>query len=176
MNKQEKSAFVESFREQVRAAPLVVVASFTGTQVNVSNKLRRDLESSGVRVRVIKNTLARLALQGTGREALGPHLKGMNLMALSSEDPVASAKVLKDAFGEIKTIEVRCGFFDGEVLDADGIAAVATLPSREELLSSLLRTIQEPVRQLMGVIEGPARDLMFLLKNYEDKFNETEGA
>lgn len=176
MNKQEKSAFVDSFREQVQAAPLVVVASYTGTQVNVANKMRRSLEASGVQVRVIKNTLAKLALEGTGREALTPYLKGMNLMALSSVDPVASAKKLKEAFGEVKTIEVRCGFFDGEVLDADGVAAVATMASREELLSALLRTIQEPVRQIMGVIEGPARDLMYLLKNYEETINEAEGA
>jgi len=175
VNRDQKNEFVKSFHEQVKAAPLVVVARYTGTQVNTATKLRRDLAASGVKLRVVKNSLAKRALQGTGREILAPYLTGMNVLALSGEDPIRSAKAIKEIFAEIKTIEVKAGFFDGDLLDAEGVKSVATLPSREQLLATMLATIQEPVRRIMGVIQAPARDLMFLLKNYENKLSEAEG-
>ncbi len=175
MDRQGKHEFVASFREQIHGAPFVVVAGYVGTPVNTSNKMRRNLEEDGVQVRIVKNTLARLALEGTGREDLTPFFTGMTLVALSNEDPIQSAKALKDAFGEVKTIQVRAGHFEGELLDAAGVTAVAALPSREELFVQLLRTIQEPARRVLGVLQAPARDLLYLLKNYENKLSEDEG-
>ena len=175
MNRQGKHEFVATFREQLQAAPFVVVAGYAGTPVNASNKMRRDLEENGVQVRIVKNTLAKLALDGTGREDLAPFFTGMTLVALTDEDPIKGAKALKSAFGEVKTIDVRAAHFEGDLLDSAGVTMVAALPSREELLVMLLRTIQEPARRILGVLQAPARDLLYLLKNYEDKLSEEEG-
>jgi len=175
MNRQEKHEFVDTFREQLQAAPFVVVAGYAGTPVNTSNAMRRTLEDGNVQVRIVKNTLAKLALEGTGREDLAPFFTGMTLVVLTGEDPISGAKAIKDAFGQVKTIEVRAGHFEGDLLDSNAVAMVSSLPSREELLVQLLRTIQEPARRVMGIIQAPARDLLFLLKNYENKLNEDAG-
>jgi large subunit ribosomal protein L10 len=175
MNRQEKHEFVKSFRDQLQAAPFVVVAGYGGTPVNTSNNMRRVLEKGGVQVRIVKNTLAKLALEGTERQDLAPFFTGMTLVALTDEDPIKGAKVLKDAFGAVKTIEVRAGHFEGDLLDGNAVAVVSSLPSREELLVQLLRTIQEPARRVLGIVQAPARDLLFLLKNYENKLNEDAG-
>jgi large subunit ribosomal protein L10 len=175
MNRQEKHEFVNTFREQLQTAPFVVVAGYAGTPVNTSNKMRRALEDGSVHVRIVKNTLAKLALEGTGREDLAPYFTGMTLVALTGEDPIQGAKAIKDAFGEVKTIEVRAGHFEGDLLDSNAVSVVSSLPSREELLVQLLRTIQEPARRVLGIIQAPARDLLFLLKNYENKLNEDAG-
>ena len=175
MNRQEKHEFVNTFREQLQTAPFVVVAGYAGTPVNASNNMRRSLEEGQVRIRIVKNTLAKLALEGTGREDLAPFFTGMTLVALTGEDPIQGAKALKDAFSEAKTIEVRAGHFEGDLLDGSAVTMVAALPSREELLVQLLRTIQEPARRVLGILQAPARDLLYLLSNYENKLNEDEG-
>jgi len=175
MNRQDKHEFVDTFREQLQAASFVVVAGYVGTAVNASNAMRRTLEEGEVEIRIVKNTLAKLALEGTGREDLAPFFTGMTLVALTGEDPIRGAKAIKDAFAEVKTIEVRAGHFEGDLLDGSAVKIVASLPSREELLVTLLRTIQEPARRVLGIIRAPARDLLFLLKNYENKINEDSG-
>jgi len=175
MNRQEKSEFVASFNQQVIASPLVVVAGYVGTAVNTSNRMRRELEESGVRLRIVKNSLARRALVGTGLEGLEPFFTGMTLVATTGEDVSSGAKAIKSVFAGVQSIEVRAGYFEGEVVDPAGVKALADLPSREELLVSLLRTIQEPARRVLGVLQAPARDLLYLLKNYENKLSEAEG-
>ena len=172
MNRTQKSDFVESFGKAASTAPLVVLADYRGASVESTNALRRTLEKSGGQWRVVKNTLAKRALAGTALEPLSEHFKGMTAVAISGDDPVGTAKVLKDALDPKGNIHVKVGFFDGEVIDAAGVKAVASLPSREELLVSLLRTIQEPARQVLGVLQAPGRDLLFLLKNYESKLAE----
>jgi large subunit ribosomal protein L10 len=102
-------------------------------------------------------------------EALSPHFQGNIAVVFSGEDPIATAKVFKDQRKENKKLETRAGFFEGDLLDGKGVEIVATLPSREELLATLLRTIQEGPRQVLGVIQGPPRDLLFLLNNYASK-------
>ncbi len=175
MNRQEKHEFVDAFRVQLKTAPFVVIAGYVGTPVNTSNKMRRSLEGGSVKVRIVKNSLAKLALEGTGREDLAPYFTGMTMVALTGEDPISGAKAIKEAFAEVKTIEVRAGHFEGDLLDSAAVSVVASLPSREELLVTLLRTIQEPARRVLGIIRAPARDLLFLLKNYENKLNEDSG-
>lgn len=175
MNRQEKHEFVDTFREQLQTAPFVVVAGYAGTPVNTSNKMRRSLEEGEVQVRIVKNTLAKLALEGTGREDLAPFFTGMTLVVLTGADPISGAKAIKDAFSGVKTIEVRAGHFEGDLLDSAAVSVVASLPSREELLVQLLRTIQEPARRVLGILQAPARDLLFLLENYENKLSEDSG-
>jgi large subunit ribosomal protein L10 len=176
MNRQEKTAFVESFHEIVKDAPLIVVTTYTGTRVNRLTALRRALDPVGIRFHIVKNTLARLALQGTGREILGDHLTGMTALVICQDDPIAGAKIIRDLFKDLETIQVRCGYFEGDVIDADNVKGIADLPSREDMLAGLLATLQEPARQVLSVLQAPGRDLVNLLHNYEQKLSEAQDA
>lgn len=175
MNLEQKQQFVDDIRGALTSAPLVILTDFKGSTVEEMNNLRRACEAENVQVRVVKNTLCRRAVSGTDMEALSSHFRGNIAVIISGEDPIATAKLFKAQLKENKKLEPRAGFFEGDVLDPAGVAAVAELPSREELLSLLLRTIIEGPRQIMGVIRAPARDLLYLLQNYADKLeNEND--
>lgn len=174
MNRAEKIEFLEDFTGRVQAAPFVVLADYRGVTANDMNELRRKLETKGLKFEVIKNTLAKKAIAGSDKEPLGDQFNGMTGVILSGEDPIAAAKAVKECLDPKGKVQVKAGFFEGDVLDAAGVAAVASLPGREELLVMLLQTLLAAPRQVMGVIRGPARDLLYLLKNYETKLAEGE--
>ncbi|MBN1335709.1 MAG: 50S ribosomal protein L10 [Deltaproteobacteria bacterium] len=176
MKRQQKIAFVESFHETVKDASLIVVATFSGTGVNRLTALRRTLDPTGIRFRVVKNTLARRALEGTGREGLVEQLSGDTALFLCKDDPISGARVIRDVLKDLETLRIRGGYFDGDIYDTDGIKGVADLPSREDLLALLLGTLQEPARQVLSVLQAPARDLVTLLHNYVHKLSEAEDA
>jgi large subunit ribosomal protein L10 len=178
MNRAQKAEMVKEFADRLSNAPFVAVADYRGITVEQIDSLRRDLEKQGVDYRVIKNTLAKRAIAGTDKEELGEHLAGMSGWVLSGEDPVDAAKVLREATKKLvkdKVFIVKGGYFDGQTLDPAGVSKVADLPSKEELLSLLLRTLQAGPRQVMGAVRGAPRDLLYLLKNYEDKVASADG-
>ena len=172
MNSAQKAEFVESIRDRFDTAPFVALTDFRGSTAAEMNELRRACEAGGVGYTVVKNTLCRRALKGSEKEALSGHFLGNIGVVFSGEDGVAAAKLLKERVKANSKLVVKAGFFDGDVLDDAGVAAVADLPSKEELFSLLLRTIQEGPRQVMGVIRAPARDLLYLLSNYSAKLEE----
>ena len=170
---QSKEELVASLREELQNAAYLMVVNYEGTSVNSGNEFRRGLDGVGARLQVVKNTLARRAIDETDLAGMSSLFKGMTgIIVGGADEPVATAKAVREALKDLETIEVLGGFFDGEVLDAQGIKGVADMPSREELLVSLLRTIQEPGRQVLGVLQAPARDLLYLLKNYATKLEE----
>jgi large subunit ribosomal protein L10 len=174
MNLEQKQAFVEEIRGRLEAAPLVILTDFKGSTVEELNGFRRACEAGDMQVRVVKNTLCRRAVAGTEMESLSAHFRGNVAVVLSGDDPIAAAKLFKAQAKENKKLEPRAGFFEGDLLDPIGVVAVADLPSREELLVALLRTLTEGPRQVLGVIQGPARDLAYVLQNYAKKL-EDEG-
>ena len=122
---------------------------------------------------VAKNTFVRKAVEGTGKEIISgaESLKGMTGIIFSGEDAIAGAKFVRElvkGFSKKEKFLVKGGYFDGEILDTKGVDQVADFLSREDLLSLMLRTIQEGPRQAIGVIQAPARDLLYLLRNYEN--------
>jgi large subunit ribosomal protein L10 len=175
MDRTQKAEFVESFGKRITQAPLVVLADYRGVDVAEINAFRRLLEKSGVDYTVVKNTLAKRAITGTELEGLGDHLIGMTGWITSGEDPIAAAKALRDATKGLEKDEkfvIKGGYFDGDVLDAAAVKKIADLPSREELLVQLLLTLKAGPQQTVGVIAAPARDLLTLLKNYENTLSE----
>jgi len=166
----QKAERIEALREELASAPLIALVDYKSITVEQVNSVRRTFESKGLTYRVEKNTLINRAVQDTEMEGLGKYLSGMTGVVISGEDAIASAKSIRSVVSEFKgsTFVLKGGFFDGDILDAKQIEKVADLPSKEELLSTLLRTIQEGPRQVLGVIQGPARDLVNLLKNYEN--------
>ena len=167
MNNAQKVEFVDEIRGRFNGSPLVILTDFKGSTVSEMDELRRACQPFGVSFRVVKNTLCKRALVGTDLEGLSDHFRGNVGVIFSSDDAIASAKMFQAQIKSNKKLEVKAGYFEGEILDAAGVSAVAELPSREELLGILLRTMQEGPRQVLGVMQAPARDLLYLLKNYE---------
>lgn len=175
MNREQKAVVVEEIRGRFAEAPLVILADFKGSTVKQMDALRRACEPAGVHFQVVKNSLSRRAIEGTDLEVLSEHLRGNVGVFFAGEDAIAAAKVFRDQAKENDKLQVKAGFFEGDLLDAKGVASVADLPSREELLVVLLRTLQEGPRQVLGVLNGPARDLLYLLQNYAQKLEEQGG-
>lgn len=178
MNRAEKAEFVEGLSARLSETPLVILADYRGISVPEVTEFREKIRETGAEYQVIKNTLLARAIAGTDKEGMGEYLAGMTGVVLSGEDPIATAKSLRELTKTLQKEEkfvIKGGWFDGIALDAKSVEKVADLPSREELLSLLLRTIQEGPRQVLGVLQGPARDLLYLLKNYETKLEESAG-
>lgn len=175
MNREEKGELINSLSERLKTTPLVMVADYRGVTVAEITAFRRALAEKGLEYKVIKNTLATRAVMGTPMAKLEPMLTGMTGWILSSPDGIESARNVRDLFKTFKKQEkltIKGGYFDGEAYDAEGIMKVADLPGRPELLGKLLATIVESPRRLLGVLQGPARDLLYVLKNYEKKLAE----
>ncbi|MCB9777329.1 MAG: 50S ribosomal protein L10 [Alphaproteobacteria bacterium] len=178
MNRTDKIELVEQLSTRLAETPFVVFADYRGITVPQVTEFRRRIRETGGEYQVIKNTLLRRAVEGTDKEGVGPYLSGMTGVVFSGEDAIATAKSLreltKDLVKEEKFV-IKGGWFEGIALKPTEVAKVADLPSREELLSLLLRTLQEGPRQVLGVIQAPGRDLLYLLKNYERKLEESAG-
>lgn len=172
MNRAQKVEFVEDVRTSFEASSFVILTEFKGSTVQELDTLRRACETAGAEFRVVKNTLCRIAVADTDKEPLVEHFRGNVGVVFAGEDPVAAAQMFKAQLKANDKLVTKVGYFEGDVLDAKGVAAVADLPSREELLSKLLATIQEGPRQVMGVLQGPARDLLYVLNNYAAKLDE----
>ena len=169
MNREQKVEFVDKVQQRFASSPLVILTDFKGSTVAQLEQMRHACTDAGAEFQVVKNTLCRRALAGTDMEALTSHFSGNIGVLFSGEDAIATAKAFQGQRKDNPKLETRAGFFEGDVLDEKGVELVATLPSKEELLSKLLQTVQEGPRQVIGVIQGPARDLLFLLNNYSEK-------
>lgn len=144
LNRNEKAAVIEEVSAQVANAQSVVVAEYRGIDVASVTVLRKTARESGVYLRVLKNTLVCRAIAGTEFEGISDQLTGPLIYAIS-EDPVAAAKVLSNFAKTNEKIVIKAGALPGSVLDANGVKALATMPSRDELLSKLLGTMQAPI-------------------------------
>jgi large subunit ribosomal protein L10 len=174
MNRVQKTDFIESVRGALSETSFVILTDFKGSTVEELDVLRRACETAGATFRVVKNTLCRIAVSDTDLAPLTEHFSGNVGIVFAGEDPVAAAKVFEDQVKVNDKLVLRAGYFEGDVLDANGVSAVAALPSREELLSTLLATIQEGPRQVMGVLQAPARDILYLLNNYASELEQSE--
>lgn len=144
LNLDQKKEVVAGVAAEVAGAQVIVIAENRGLEVGDVTRLRAQARAQGVYLRVLKNTLARRAVEGTPFAELAEQLTGPLIYGIS-EDAVAPAKVLNDfAKGNDKLV-LRAGSYEGKVLDAAAVKALASIPSREELLSKLLFVMQAPV-------------------------------
>jgi len=144
LNRSEKAVVVEEVGAVIASAQAIIVAEYRGLGVEAITNLRRQARGSGVYLRVLKNTLARRAVAGTPYEGLADQLVGPLIYGIST-DPVAAAKVLNDfAKGNDKLV-LKAGAMPNFVMDAAAVKALASMPSRDELLARLLGTMQAPI-------------------------------
>jgi len=151
LNRQEKTVVVEEISAQVVKAQSIVIAEYRGLDVASVTVLRKQARESGVYLRVLKNTLARRAVAGTPFEGLSSQLTGPLMYAIST-DPVAAAKVLADFAKSNDKLVLKGGALQNNVMSVEGVKALASLPSRDELLAKLLGTMQAPVAQFVRTL------------------------
>ena len=152
LNLNDKKAVVAEVSAQVANAQTIAIAEYRGIEVGDLTVLRKKARESGVYLRVLKNTLVRRAVADTSFAGLADHMVGPLIYSVSA-DPVAAAKVLSDFAKTNDKLVLKAGSYAGKVLDKSGVQALASVPSREELLSKLLYVMQAPVA---GFVRGLA--------------------
>jgi large subunit ribosomal protein L10 len=151
LNRSEKAIVVEEVAAKVATAKGIIVAEYRGLEVGHITKLRRDARNGGVYLRVLKNTLARRAVAETPFAGLADKMVGPLIYGIG-EDPVALAKVMSNFSRDNDKLVVKAGALPNSVIDAAGVKALATLPSRDELLAKLLGTMQAPIAQFVRTL------------------------
>lgn len=156
LNLSDKKAVVAEVSAQVAKAQTIVVAEYRGIEVGDLTTLRKNARESGVYLRVLKNTLVRRAVADTAFAGLAEQMTGPLIYGIS-EDPVAAAKVLYDFSKKNDKLVVKAGSYAGNVMDKAGVQALASIPSRDELLSKLLGVMLAPVSGLACTLAALAK-------------------
>ncbi len=168
LNLEEKKAVVAEVSEQVSKAQAIVLAEYRGLEVGEMTKLRAQARKSGIYLRVLKNTLVRRAVDGTPFSGLAGNMTGPLVFGIST-DPVAAAKVLSDFAKTNDKFVITAGALPNQVMDAKGIQALASLPSRDELLAKLLGTMQAPVATFVRTLNEVPSSLVRALAAVRDQ-------
>lgn len=140
-----KQPIVEEISAAIKDAQSVVLVDYRGLTVEQDTKLRKELREAGVTYKVYKNTMMNFAFKGTDFEALAPFLEGPSAAAISTTDATAPARIIAKFAKTAKELEIKAGVVEGQFYDAAGMNAIAEIPSRDELLSKLLGSIQSPI-------------------------------
>jgi len=143
-----KQQVVTEIAEKLRESKSTIVVDYRGLTVSEVTELRKNLREAGVEFKVYKNSLTRRAAESAEMAELNEFLTGPNAIAFSNEDVVAPAKVLNDFATKHEALEIKAGVIEGKLVTLDEVKAIATLPSREGLLSMLLSVLQAPIRNL----------------------------
>ncbi|WP_045391780.1 50S ribosomal protein L10 [Falsirhodobacter sp. alg1] len=168
MDRAQKEQVVEELGQIFESSGVVVVAHYAGLTVAQMQDLRGRLRAVGGSVRVAKNKLAKIALEGKPASAMGDLLTGMTVFAYS-DDPVAAAKVAEDYAKTTEKFVILGGAMGEMILDPAGVKAVAALPSREELIASIVGCIGAPASNIAGAIGAPASNIAGILSTLEER-------
>ena len=167
LSMEQKQATVSEVQTKLAGAQSVIVAEYRGLNVERVTQLRSKARKSGVYLRVLKNTLARRAIRGTPFEKLSDRMVGP-LMYGISQDPVAGAKVLSEFARENELFVIKAGAMPNAVMSVEEIKALAQLPSREELIATLLGTLQAPMAKLVRTLHEVPGKFVRTLAAYRD--------
>ncbi|KAB2951425.1 50S ribosomal protein L10 [Heliorestis acidaminivorans] len=164
---EQKSLVVAEIKSKLERSKACVLTEFRGMTVQDATELRNKFREAGVEFKVCKNTLTRIAANEIGIDGLDPYLEGPTAIAFGYDDPVAPAKIISDFIKEKKTkaVSVKVGIVDGQVIDANGVKALADLPPKEVLLAQVLAGMQGPLVGMANVLQGPIRKLGYALED-----------
>lgn len=168
MERAQKQKVVEELGTIFADSGVVVVAHYTGLTVAQMQDLRRRMRAAGGAVRVAKNKLAKIALDGKPGNGMASFLQGQTVLAYS-EDPVAAAKVARGFAKDHDKFVILGGAMGDQVLDSKGVEAVANMPSREELIATLAGMLSAPASNLAAAIGAPASDIAGILTTLEER-------
>ena len=147
-----KQPIVAEISEAIKDAQSVVLVDYRGLTVEQDTNLRKQLREAGVTYKVYKNTMMNFAFKGTDFEGLAPYLEGPSAVAISTTDATAPARILAKFAKDAKALEIKAGVVEGTVYDATGMQAIAAIPSRDELISKLLGSLQSPITNFARVM------------------------
>ena len=147
-----KQPIVAEISEAIKDAQSVVLVDYRGLTVEQDTSLRKQLREAGVTYKVYKNTMMNFAFKGTDFEGLAPYLEGPSAVAISTTDATAPARILAKFAKDAKALEIKAGVVEGTVYDATGMQAIAQIPSRDELISKLLGSLQSPITNFARVM------------------------
>jgi large subunit ribosomal protein L10 len=168
--RETKQRDLEALTQSLQSAKSAMVVSFAGLSVSKDQEFRNTLRSAGAKYQVVKNTLARRAVKDTQFEQAAESFKGVTAIAWTDGDPVvlskAMSKFMKD---NADTYTFKTGVVDGKLIDAKQLSTIASLPSKEELISKLLFVINAQAQRLVTVINAVPRDLAVVIKQIGDK-------
>ncbi len=178
MKKDEKQKKAKELREELIRAKSVLLSSFEGMTVAQDTDLRFKVATAGGKYRVVKNSLIERATQGTPVEPVAKDLRGTTSLAYTESDPVALAKTLAAYAKENPIFVFKTGVVEGRVVSMADLNALASLPSRETLLSKVLFLINVPAQRTASTLAGVARNLAYVIQQgvQENKFSESAGA
>lgn len=166
---EDKKAIVAEVRETAANALSVVIADARGVSVANLNALRKQAREQQVMMRVVRNTLAKRAVEGTDFECIAPALMGPSLLAFSMQDPGAAARICKDFAKQVEAFEVKALAASGRLMGAEQIDVLASLPTREQALSMLLGVMQAPIAKLARTINEVPGKLVRTLAAVRDQ-------
>lgn len=167
--REKKAQIVEELKDRFSNSSSAILVDYRGLTVEEATKLRKKFRESDAVYKVYKNTLTEIAVKELGYEELIPYLEGPTAIAFGVKDPVAPAKVLTEAIKDFKKMELKVGLVDGKIIDVNGIKALAELPSREELIAKMLGSMNAPISNLVGVLSGTIRSLVYALNAIKEQ-------
>ncbi len=169
IRKEEKAAIVSQLKEAFSDYQVMVLADYRGLDVESMNALRKQLRESGVTFRVVKNTLLRIASEGTDIAQIQDLFAGPTAIAISNEDPVAPAKILKEFAKDHDALKIKGGILSGKPLTVADIEGLASLPDRDVLLAQLLSVFNASQTGLVNVLTGVIRGFLNVLHAVEEE-------
>ena len=163
MARPEKEAAVAEMVEIFEKSKGVFLTDFKGLNVEMISDFRRQCREASVGYRVVKNTLARLAVKNVGWDEMTPHLEGPLAIAYSFEDPSAPARVIKEFTKKVEKPQIKVSYFEGAFYGPDRVAEIAALPSKEELLAKVVGGFNAPIQGFVGGLSGLLQKLVMTL-------------
>lgn len=150
----EKQQAVEELAAKLQSAVSGVLVNYSGITVEDDTKLRAALRGANVEYKVIKNTLTGRACDKVGFGDMKQHLEGMTALAISNDDPIAPAKILKEYAEKVESFEIKAGFIDGGVIDASAVLELASIPAKEVLIAKMLGSMQSSLYGLAVALQA----------------------
>ncbi|MDH7579074.1 MAG: 50S ribosomal protein L10 [Bacillota bacterium] len=166
---EEKKKVVAELEAKLKSSRAAIFTDYRGLNVAEANQLRRSFREAGSEIRVVKNTLIQLAVKQGGFEGVDQFLTGPTAVAFDFRDPVVPARLLIDFAKTNRKLEIKGGLIEGRVAGSKEIKYLADLPSRDVLISQVVRGIASPLAGLSSVLQGPLRKLVYALKAIQEQ-------
>lgn len=163
MERDEKKRLVNELKQQMQGVDSIFLCNFKGLTVEADNRLRRELRASGASYRVVKNTLLKLAFADSEFSQLNEKLVGNTAIAYNQDDVTGLAKLIRDFSKDFKAFEFKAGVIQGRVIGVDDLQTIASLPSKEVLVSRLMFMLNYPIQGLVNTLSGVIRNLAVVL-------------
>lgn len=166
---EKKKIVIQEILEKIEKSQSIVLVDYRGLNVEEVSELRNKYREAGVEYKVYKNNMMKFAFKEAGLENFNEFLKGPNAVAFSMEDAVSAAKVSNEFAKANDKLEIKAGIVDGDIIDVDGVKALASIPSREVLIAKVLGGLNAPITGFVNVLQGNMRGLVCALNQIAEQ-------